>query len=301
MQHSTGGEPVPLAAPSVTESYEILPGRLDTGLVIICDHAVNTLPPDYGNLGLPAKEFQRHIAYDIGAFEVAKRLSKVLGAPAISARFSRLLIDVNRGLDDPTLIMRISDGTVVPGNLQLDDAERQKRVKLYYEPYHQAIDALIEDSVAAGIPPVLLSIHSFAEYWRDERRPWDAALLWDRDYRFAVPLLEALRADRNILVGENEPYDGRIAGDCMWQHGTRRGLAHTIVEVRQDLIREAEGQTQWAKRIATAVKGVLARPDLRESLHSVHYFGSHTDAEGPPPHPSVEGRSKECAESTRRS
>ncbi|MGI9404398.1 MAG: N-formylglutamate amidohydrolase [Hyphomicrobium sp.] len=301
MQHSTGGEPVPLVAPSVTESYEILPGRLDTVLVIICDHAVNVLPPGYGTLGLPAEEFQRHIAYDIGAFEVAKRLSNALGAPAIGARFCRLLVDVNRGLDDPTLIMRISDGAVVPGNQRLDRSEREKRVRLYYEPYHQAIDALIEEGVAAGVPPVLLSIHSFTEFWNGERRPWDAAILWDRDYRFSVPLLEALRGDHNILVGENEPYNGRIAGDCMWQHGTRRGLAHTIVEVRQDLIRDCEGQTQWANRIATAVEGVLARPDLRESLHSVHYFGSHTDAEGPPPHPSVEGRSSECAESTRRS
>ncbi len=301
MQHSTGGEPAPLVAPSVTDSYEILPGRLDAGLLMICDHAVNALPPGYGTLGLPAEEFQRHIAYDVGAFGVAKRLSKALRAPAISARFSRLLVDVNRGLDDPTLIMRISDGAVVPGNLRVDKAEREKRVQLYYEPYHQAIDSLIEEGVAAGVPPVLLSIHSFTESWKGLRRPWDAAVLWDRDYRFSVPLLEALRTDRNILVGENEPYDGRIAGDCMWQHGTRRGLAHTIVEVRQDLVREPEGQALWAKRVAKAVESILGRPDLRESLHSVHYFGSHTDAEGPPPHPSVEGRSSECAESTRRS
>jgi len=301
MQHSTGREPAPLVAPSITDSYEILQGRLDVGLLIICDHAVNALPPGYGTLGLPAEEFQRHIAFDIGAFEVAKRLSKALHAPAIGARFSRLLVDVNRGLDDPTLIMRISDGAVVPGNRRLDEAERDKRVRLYYEPYHQAIDALIEQGVAAGVPPVLLSIHSFTESWKGVRRPWDAAVLWDRDYRFPVPLLEALRADQNILVGENEPYSGRIAGDCMWQHGTRRGLAHTIVEVRQDLIGDCEGQAKWAKRITTAVESVLARPDLREVLHSVHYFGSHTDAEGPPPHPSVEGRSSECAESTRRS
>lgn len=301
MQHSIRGKRVPLVAPSITDSYEILPGRLDTGLLIICDHAVNSLPIGYDTLGLPAEEFQRHIAYDIGAFEVAKRLSDMLSAPAIAARFSRLLVDVNRGLDDPTLIMRISDGAVVPGNRRLDKSEREKRVRLYYEPYHQAIDALIEEGVAAGVPPILLSIHSFTEFWKGERRPWDAAILWDRDYRFAVPLLQALRADQSLLVGENEPYDGRLAGDCMWQHGTRRGLAHTIVEVRQDLICDGVGQAQWAKRIATAVEDVLARSELRESLHCVHYFGSHTDAEGQQPHPSVQGRSAECAESTRRS
>ena len=301
MQHSIRGKRVPLVAPSITDSYEILPGRLDTGLLIICDHAVNALPTGYDTLGLPAEEFQRHIAYDIGAFEVAKRLSNMLSVPAIGARFSRLLVDVNRGLDDPTLIMRISDGAVVPGNRRLDKSEREKRVGLYYEPYHQAIDALIEEGVAAGVPPILLSIHSFTEFWKGERRPWDAAILWDRDYRFSVPLLQALRADQSLLVGENEPYDGRLAGDCMWQHGTRRGLAHTIVEVRQDLIRDGVGQAQWAKRIATAVEDVLARSELRESLHCVHYFGSHTDAEGQQSHPSVQGRSAECAESTRRS
>ena len=107
---------------------------------------------------------------------------------------------------------------------------------IIYEPYHLRIDSLIEQCVAAGVPPVLLSVHSFTEIWKGVPRPWHAAILWDRDYRFSVPLLEALRAEDGIVVGENEPYDGKLAGDCMWQHGTRRGLAHTIVEVRQDLI-----------------------------------------------------------------
>ena len=163
----------------------------------------------------------------------------MLGAPAICTRFSRLLIDPNRGLDDPTLIMRISDGAVVPGNRHLDAAERERRVRQYYEPYHLRIDSLIEQCVAAGVPPVLLSVHSFTDNWKGVPRPWHAAILWDRDYRFSVPLLEALRAEDGIVVGENEPYDGKLAGDCMWQHGTRRGLAHTILEVRQDLIRIA--------------------------------------------------------------
>lgn len=252
-------ETSPLAAPEITDSYEIIPGRSDAGLILICDHAVNALPGAYGTLGLERRELERHIAYDIGALGVTKGIAQALGVPAISTRFSRLLIDPNRGLDDPTLIMRISDGAVVPGNRHLDEVEREKRVRAYYEPYHLAIDTMIETCTAAGVPPVLLSIHSFTDNWKGVARPWDAAILWDRDHRFAVPMLEALRAERGVVVGENEPYDGKLAGDCMWQHGTRRGLAHTIIEVRQDLIRTPEGQKAWAQRIANAASNSRTR------------------------------------------
>ncbi len=296
MRDSTVRETAPFVAPSITESYEILPGRADAGVVVICDHALNRLPEGYGTLGLPAAEFERHIAYDIGAFEVARQISDRLGAPGIGARFSRLLIDVNRGLDDPTLIMRLSDGAVVPGNRHIDEAERDKRVREYYAPYHLALDNLIDLGIEAGKPPVLLSVHSFTQHWKGVPRPWDAAILWDRDYRYSVPLLEALRADKNIVVGENEPYTGKLAGDCMWLHGTRRGIAHTIVEVRQDLISDAKGQSQWAKRIAEATAGILKREDLRENLHSVRYFGSHTDDKLTPPFSSPIGRSEACSE-----
>jgi predicted N-formylglutamate amidohydrolase len=274
-----------------------LPGRSDAGLLLICDHAVNALPGGYGTLGLPPEELKRHIAYDIGAYAVTRRLAATLGVPAVSTRFSRLLIDVNRGLDDPTLIMRLSDGAVVPGNRRIDEEERERRVRLYYEPYHLAIDNLIESCMAAGVPPVLLSIHSFTECWKGVPRPWDAAVLWDRDYRFAVPLLDSLRADPGILVGENEPYDGKLAGDCLWQHGTRRGLAHAIIEVRQDLVRDEGGQMRWAERITAAVRGILARPDLRGALHAVQYFGSHTDNEGAPPFLSPAAGSGPCVRS----
>ncbi len=292
MSDPAGCAPAPLIAPSLNESYEILPGRSDAGVLLICDHAVNTLPEGYGGLGLPRSELKRHIAYDLGAYAVTRRVAQALGVPAISARFSRLLIDVNRGLDDPTLIMRLSDGAVVPGNRQIDAEERARRVATYYEPYHLAIDDLIEQCMAAGVPPILLSIHSFTEVWKGARRPWHAAILWDRDYRFSVPLLESLRAEKGLVVGENEPYDGKLAGDCMWQHGTRRGLAHTILEVRQDLIRDEAGQAEWAERITKAVAGILERSDLRDSLHAVQYFGSHTDTEGGPGYASPAARAE---------
>ncbi len=291
MQDAARRETVPLIAPDLTESYEIIPGRSDAGLILICDHAVNDIPAAYGTLGLEPKELERHIAYDIGALAVTRGAAQALGVPAIFTKFSRLLIDVNRGLDDPTLIMRISDGAVVPGNRHLNEAEHAKRVRVYYEPYHLAIDRMIETCTAAGVLPVLLSIHSFTESWKGVPRPWQAAILWDRDHRFAVPMLEALRAERGLLVGENEPYDGKLAGDCMWRHGTRRGLAHTIIEVRQDLVRTPEGQRAWVQRIAAAAKAILGRSDLRDGLHSVHYFGSHTDAEAAPPFTALAAKS----------
>lgn len=291
MPDFNGREAASLLAPLVTESYEVIPGRRDAGLLLLCDHAVNAIPSHYGTLGLSADQLERHIAYDIGAAAVTKHVGQMLGVPAIFTRFSRLLIDPNRGLDDPTLIMRISDGAVVPGNRYLDQAEHERRVRRYYEPYHLRIDSLIDSCIAAGVPPVLMSIHSFTDNWKGVPRPWHAAILWDRDYRFSVPLLEALRADNGILVGENEPYDGKLAGDSMWQHGTRRGLAHTIIEVRQDLIRTPDGQLEWAERLAAAVQTVFARSDLWEAMHQVQYFGSHTDTEGAPPFTSPAERS----------
>jgi predicted N-formylglutamate amidohydrolase len=292
MPDSNGRSTTAIAGPFVTDSYELIPGRLDAGLLVLCDHATNALPSEYGTLGLPATELERHIGYDIGAAAVTRQVAKALDAPAIMTRFSRLLIDPNRGLDDPTLIMRISDGAVVPGNRHLDEEERLKRVDGYYAPYHQRVDSLIEKCVAAGVPPVLLSIHSFTDNWKGVPRPWHAAILWDRDYRFSVPLLEALRSDAGIVVGENEPYDGKLAGDCMWQHGTRRGLAHTIIEIRQDLIRAPEGQHAWGERLAEAVKAVFARTEISEAMHKVQYFGSHTDSEGTPPFSSPAHRSQ---------
>jgi predicted N-formylglutamate amidohydrolase len=286
MPDSNGREASSLVIPLVTDSYEVIPGRCDAGLLLLCDHAVNDIPGAYGTLGLPRAELQRHIAYDIGAAAVTRHVARVLEAPAICTRFSRLLIDVNRGLDDPTLIMRISDGAVVPGNRYLDAADRDRRVRQYYEPYHQRIDGLIEACVAVGVPPVLLSVHSFTDNWKGVPRPWHAAILWDRDYRFSVPLLEALRAEHGVIVGENEPYDGKLAGDCMWQHGTRRGLAHTIIEVRQDLISTPEGQAERGERLAAAVQTVFARADLWETMHTVQYFGSHTDTDDTPPYTS---------------
>ncbi|MFN3868961.1 MAG: N-formylglutamate amidohydrolase [Hyphomicrobiaceae bacterium] len=252
----------PRIAGVVTESHRIIPGRADAGLILLCDHAENRIPDGYGTLGLPASELSRHIAYDIGAAGVVENLARLLDVPAVLTRFSRLLIDPNRGLDDPTLIMRLSDGAIIPGNRTLTADERAKRVATWYAPYHTAVDRLIDEAQVHHPHPALLSIHSFTEVWRGTVRPWQAGVLWDADDRLAGPLIGALVAEGDLLVGDNEPYSGKLQGDCMWQHGTQRGLPHAIIEVRQDLIRSVEGQQAWAERIARIMRDIRARRGL---------------------------------------
>jgi predicted N-formylglutamate amidohydrolase len=242
---------------------EIIDGALETGALILCDHASNVVPPDLGDLGLPDTEFQRHIAYDIGAAAVTRSLARRLGAPAILTRFSRLIIDPNRGRDDPTLVMRLSDGAVVPGNAKVDDAEVARRIKRFYDPYDAAIAAAIERALAAGHPPAILTVHSFTPIWRGWPRPWHAGILWDADDRFAAPLLQGLRAEEGLVVGDNEPYDGALAGDTIDRHATAAGLASALIEIRQDLIAKDEGAEEWAGRFARLLKPVLARIALR--------------------------------------
>src|SRR5215475_38135 len=143
-------------AAEAADSYCVLGGRTDAGLIVLCDHASNALPSQYGTLGLPREQLGRHIAYDIGAAAVTRALAAELGVPAVLTRYSRLLIDPNRGADDPTLIMRLSDGAVIPGNKRLDDQERERRRRLYYEPYHRAIDDVIDRCLADGTAPMFL-------------------------------------------------------------------------------------------------------------------------------------------------
>lgn len=254
--------------------FEIIEGTPNCGLLLLCDHASNRLPPEYGTLGLPETQLARHIAYDIGAEALTRGLARRLGAPAVMTRFSRLLIDPNRGTDDPTLIMQLSDGAVVPGNRAVDAAERTRRIKRFHAPYHEAVAAAIRAGMEAGRPPALVSIHSFTPVWRGWPRPWHVGILWDRDPRLAAPLIEALTSEGDLVVGDNEPYLGALKNDTMYRHGTMNGLAHALIEVRQDLIGDATGAEAWAERLARLLSGLVARlPDLR----AIRHYGSRSD------------------------
>lgn len=258
-------------------SYQEISGPMDKGLLLLCDHAGNSFPEGYGTLGLPESQLQRHIAYDIGAAGVTRELSRLLDVPALLYQYSRLLIDPNRSIEDPTLVMRLSDGAIVPGNARIGEGEIQKRIDTYYKPYHLRIEELVNEMKATGRVPALFSIHSFTDNWKGKKRIWDSTILWDRDPRFACPLLAALEKEQDIVVGENVPYSGQLKGDCLYQHGTMNGLAHALIEIRQDLIATPEGQSAWAERLARIIGDLFAGKEFDEALNEVKMYGSHTD------------------------
>lgn len=249
----------------VNESYRRIGGDSRRGMILIADHASNAIPPEYDGLGMAAAQMQRHIAYDIGVEAVVAGLAKRLGAPALLTRFSRLLIDPNRGSDDPTIIMRISDGAIVPGNARLDETERQRRIERFHRPYHHAIAQEIDQSLAAGIVPALVSIHSFTPFWRGVARPWHVGILWDRDRRFSDIMLSGLHAQGDLVVGDNEPYSGALEGDTLYEHGSRRGLAHALIEIRQDLIARQSGVDEWVERLARILEPAMKEPALHRA------------------------------------
>jgi predicted N-formylglutamate amidohydrolase len=256
--------------------YRSIDGDWGRGLLLLCDHAENRIPPCFDGLGLSHEDLGRHIAYDIGAAAVTEHLARALGVPALLTRFSRLLIDPNRGLDDPTLVMQLSDGRIVPGNAGITPNEIEARITRYYLPYHHAVDVAIDTATAAGKRPALLAIHSFTQAWKSVPRPWHVAVLWDKDPRLAVPLLEGLRTIPEAVVGDNVPYSGQLRGDTLYRHGTTRGLAHALIEIRQDLVLSPEGQERWAGRLAPVIDDIIDSADLSPRLHAVEHYGSHT-------------------------
>jgi predicted N-formylglutamate amidohydrolase len=258
---------------AVFAPFEIIEGSRERGLVLVADHAKRALPDEYGDLGLPAEEFQRHIAYDIGVEWVTRRLASLLGVPAVMANFSRLLIDPNRGEDDPTLIRQLYDGTVVPGNYPLAPEERERRLETFYRPYHDAVAAMIASVAAAsGAAPLIFSVHSFTPVMQGFVRPWHVGVLWDVDDRAPKPLIEMLARDPTLVVGDNEPYDGALRGDTMYRHAIVNGFAHALIEIRQDLIADESDAEAWANRLAPIIDAINRRPDI----HEVKFYGSRT-------------------------
>lgn len=224
--------------------------------VITCDHATNRVPEDIagGDLGLPPKDMARHIAYDPGALGVARALAEALDSPLVSASFSRLVIDPNRGEDDPTLLMRVYDGSIIPANRHVDAAELERRLTLYHRPYHAAVGRLI----AARRAPAVVAIHSFTRQLRGRApRPWHVGVLYAGDTRLALPLLARLNAEDDLCVGDNQPYSGHLPGDALDRHGVQPGRPHVLIEVRNDLIETPGDQRAWGLRLAPMLDAAL--------------------------------------------
>ncbi len=255
------------------QPYEIIEGDYDKGMVLLADHATNLLPAGYGDLGLPQTAFKRHIAFDIGVEGLIRNLASRLGVPAVMSRFSRLLIDPNRGEDDPTLIMKISDGAIIPGNRDITQEEWDLRLNSFHRPYHNAVDGVLgRVGRKTGMAPLVFSLHSYTPFWKAFARPWHAAVLWDTDHRAVTPLIAKLNAAGDIMVGDNEPYDGALKGDTMYRHCMVKGMAHALLEVRQDLIADDAGIAAWAERLAP----IFAAMNDDPTLHEYQTFASRT-------------------------
>lgn len=223
--------------------------------LITCDHATHTVPPQIngGDLGLPREDMERHIAYDVGAYGVARHLGELLEAPVIAANFSRLVIDPNRGEDDPTLLMKLYDGSIIPANRHADQAEITRRLNLCYRPYHDQLARM------AALPhAVILSIHSFTRQLRGrDPRPWDIGVLYAGDDRLARPLIDVLTDEPDLCVGDNEPYSGHLPGDAIDKHALGHQRPNVLIELRNDLIADLESQKLWAERLAPILRRAL--------------------------------------------
>ena len=234
--------------------------------LLVCDHASNVIPAALDRLGLDEAAIGRHIAVDIGAGALTRALSARLNAPAVLAGFSRLGIDNNRQLDDPTSIPEISDGTLIPGNTGLDAAEAAARAAEIFHPYHDAVAAALDTlggDGGGGRVPALVSIHSFTPFFKGVERPWHAGLLWSRDRRIAAPLRDALAANRGVVVGENVPYSAQDPfGYTVAEHADAHGRANILIEMRQDLIDTHHGVAAWAGILGDALEPVLADDGL---------------------------------------
>lgn len=224
-------------------------------LVLVCDHASNFLPPQFGTLGLQKSDLERHIAWDPGAQPVALRMAEALDAVLVESCISRLVIDCNRPLDAPDLISPVSETTNIPGNAALSADERAARVALSWTPFHTAIEEVVSERLDDGRQTLFVSIHSFTPVYKGVARPWHVGVIHDDDVRLSAPLLAALTTVPGIAVGDNQPYspDDRVYF-TLERHARSRGLPCAMIEIRNDEIADAGGQARWAERLAAILK-----------------------------------------------
>ena len=255
----------PLIASDDPEPVSILNADGSAKVLLVGDHVSNRIPRVLEALGVDDAVLGHHVASDIGTHRLITHLSRHLDAPAVLAGYSRLVVDLNRSLEDPTLIPEVSDDILIPGNLGLTREQRAQRIHCFYRPYRVTIDAMLHRIRTRGIVPAFISIHSFTPQLADRQlRPWQIGLMWDKDPRISMPLLARLREHpQDIVVGDNEPYSGRHAADyTIDHHAETAGLPHVSIETRQDLVNSEDGAERWATILDEALRDILADPGL---------------------------------------
>lgn len=238
-------------------------GRAD--FVLICEHAGAAIPKHLADLGLPATEMLRHIAHDVGAEGVARVLAAQLDAPLLLQPYSRLVVDCNRPFSATDCIPEVSDGTIVPGNLRLSERDRRARYAEIHEPFHREVTLLLDRRAAGGSPTILVAVHSFTRRLvGGPERPWQLGVLSNRDAKFAKLFLAGFQSEHpTIASAHNEPYlVDDISDYTIPVHGEARGLPHLLLEIRNDLIGDAEGQRRWAALIAEALTDTKAKESM---------------------------------------
>lgn len=227
--------------------------------VLLCEHASNFIPDAYAGLGLQDADLRRHIAWDIGAADLARLLSRRLDAPLFLSGYSRLLIDCNRPLLTPTSIPARSEDTEIPGNHGLAAEERARRAAAYFTPFQDRVASMLDRRQRSGTPTIVFGVHSFTPVFRGVARPWQCGVLYAAATGFGRGLVDRLAADPGLNVGDNQPY--QIGGDTDYTipvHGDGRGLPAALLEIRQDLLATAEGIEEWAQRLVPALAGIAA-------------------------------------------
>jgi len=254
---------IPLLGPDDPAPVSVVNPNGSAPLLLICDHASNAVPAALHGLGLIERDLHRHIAWDIGAAEVTRLLAETLDAPAVLAGYSRLVIDPNRHLDHPDSIVGESDGTVIPGNADVSPEEVRARTDACFWPYHRRIGSGLAGFAMRGQRPAVIGIHSYTPVLGGIVRPWHIGVLWGEDGRIAMPLIAALSADESLVVGDNQPYSGRLHyGYSIEVHAGETGLPHVLVEMREDLVATAEDQQRTASILVAALAPILADSEL---------------------------------------
>ena len=249
-----------LLAPDELSPVQVLRENGRSDLFLTADHAGRVIPRSLGRLGLPESEFDRHIAWDIGIAGVTERLSAALDATAVLQTYSRLVIDCNRDPLVASSIPEVSETTPIPGNLDLTPAQREMRRAAVFEPYHARIRTLLDARKAAKRPTVYVAMHSFTPVFKGESRAMQVGMLYNRDAQLANIMLDLLRAEGDLVVGDNAPYAVSDATDYgVPVHAERRGLPHVEIEIRQDLIADAAGQLAWAARFDRLLRTAMER------------------------------------------